>query len=54
MKISELIEHLKDIKDSCGDLEVQVSFTSWGKEHYTSLEEDFFTVDKDNNTLQLG
>ena len=54
MKISELIEHLEDIKDCSGDLEVEVSFTTWGKVHYTSLDEDFFTVDKDNNTLQLG
>lgn len=54
MKISELIEHLDDIKDCSGDLEVEVSFTPWRKVHYTSLDEEFFTVDKDNNKLQLG
>lgn len=54
MKISELIEHLEDIKDCSGDFEVEVSFTPWGKENYMPLDEEFFTVDKDNNKLQLG
>lgn len=53
MKISELIDNLKNIKDCCGDLEVEIFSSPFRDGHYTSLDEDLFTVDKCNNKLQL-
>lgn len=54
MTITELIDILKEIKDCCGNLDVEVWSNPYDKGKYVALDEEMFESDSENNTLRIG
>ena len=57
MKISELINRLKEIQDEHGDVEVLAIEDKWGEGEWVSLEDSGISFDRFNegkNVLYIG